>query len=429
VGPRTRRQFDLFGRAPSFRTLFFAALASGLGTWLAFVALTIDVWDRTHSGTWVSALLIADFLPSIAVGLVLAPVVDRFSRRRLMIGADVFRFAVFCTLPFAHDATTIVLLAAAAGIATAFFRPAVYAGLPNLVSDADLPRANSLLQTAENVTTTAGPVAGGILVAATSPHAAYWINAVTFVVSAALLTRIPAKMLQSVQSLSKGHLRDIAAGLRLIRRSRALLTVLVVWNMVMVANAGINVAEVVLAKVSFHSGDFGFGLLVAAAGLGLAIGSFLAGPLLERRRPGEMYGGSIALMALGFGGAAIAPNVWVAAFCVVVSGVGNGAAVVCNALFVQRGAPDELRGRVFTVLMSSTYVLLGLGMAVAGPLTNAVGPRWVWGAAAAITAVAAGTGLALARGIGTPDRAAAAPTPVPVPSQAGGAPQEREAAI
>src|SRR5204862_5582348 len=49
----------------------------------------------------------------------------------------------------------------------------------------------------------------------------------------------------------------------------------------------------------------------------------------------------------------------------------------------------ELRGRVFTVLMSSTYVVLGLGMAVAGPLTNAVGARWVWGAAAAISAAAA----------------------------------------
>jgi len=393
------RPLDLFGRASSFRSLFLAALASGIGTWLAFVALTIDVWDRTHSGSWVSALLIADFLPAIVVGLVLAPVVDRVSRRGLMISADLFRFGVFCALPFSRNATTIVVLAGLAGAATAFFRPAVYAGLPNLVWDDDLPRANSLLQTAENVTTTVGPVAGGLLVAATNPHSAYWINAVTFLLSAALIARIPARTLQTAKSLSEGHLRDIVAGLRLILRARALLTVLVVWNLVMVANAGINVAEVVLAKVSFDAGDFGFGLLVAAAGLGLAIGSFVAGPLLERRRPGEMYGGSIALMALGFGGAAIAPNVWVATFSVVVSGIGNGAAVVCNALFVQRGAPDELRGRVFTVLMSSTYLVLGIGMAVAGPLTNEVGARWVWGGAAAITAVAAGTGLALARGI------------------------------
>ena len=51
------------------------------------------------------------------------------------------------------------------------------------------------------------------------------------------------------------------------------------------------------------------------------------------------------------------------------SGIGNGIALVCNALLVQRGAPDRLRGRVFTVLMSSNYAVLGLGMIVAGPLT------------------------------------------------------------
>jgi MFS family permease len=416
----------LFGRAPSFRTLFLAALGSGVGTWLAFVALTVDVFDRTHSGKWVGALLIADFAPSIAVGLLLGPFVDRFSRKRLMIASDLFRCAVFCALPFAGNATEIVALAFAAGLATAFFRPAVYAGLPNLVASDDLPRANSLLQTSENVTTTVGPLASGLLVAATGPHAAYWINAATFVLSAALISQVAARLLQVEKSLSQGHLRDLAAGFQLVRRSRPLLTVLVAWNVVMVANGGINVAEVVLAKVSFHAGDFGFGLLVAAAGLGLAFGSLAAGPLLERRGASEVYGASIALMALGVGAAAISPNVWVAAGCVVVSGSGNGATVVCNALLVQRGAPDELRGRAFTVLMSSNFAVLGGAMIVAGVVTDAVGARWVWGAAAGITAIGAATGLVLSRGLSLREEALAAETePVPLPTS----PQEREAAI
>ena len=54
---------------------------------------------------------------------------------------------------------------------------------------------------------------------------------------------------------------------------------------------------------------------------------------------------------------------------------GNGAAVVCNSLLVQRGAPDHLRGRAFTVIMSTNFAVLGLGMVVAGPLTDAVGAR------------------------------------------------------
>jgi MFS family permease len=98
-------------------------------------------------------------------------------------------------------------------------------------------------------------------------------------------------------------------------------------------------------------------------------------------------------------GAAASPNVWVASVCVIVLGTGNGAAVVCNALLVQRGAPDEFRGRAFTLLMSSNYVVLGIGMVVAGPLTDAIGPRSVWALAGALSAVAAVVGLLLARGL------------------------------
>ena len=147
------RQSDLLHRVRGLRLLFYAAFGSGLGSWMAFVALNLDVWDRTHSGSWIAALLIADFLPAIAIGLTVGPLVDRLSRRRVMVSADVVRFLVFCTLPFATSAGQIVALAAVAGLATGFFRPAVYAGLPNLVEDHELPSAQGLLQAADAVTT------------------------------------------------------------------------------------------------------------------------------------------------------------------------------------------------------------------------------------------------------------------------------------
>ena len=185
----TGRRLGLLGREPSFRSLFLATFGSGLGTWLALVALQIDVLNRTHSPLWMSALLIADILPTLLVGLLAGPLVDRLSRRSLMIGADVVRFGVFCLLPFAPNATTIVALASVIGIATGFFRPAVYAGLPNLVADADLPRANSLLQVIDNSTWAIGSLVGGVLVAASGPNLAYWINAGTFLVSATLIAK------------------------------------------------------------------------------------------------------------------------------------------------------------------------------------------------------------------------------------------------
>jgi MFS family permease len=400
------RQLTLLREVQSFRLLALATLGSAVGTWLAFVALTIDVYDRTGSAVWVSALLIADFLPAILIGLAAAALVDRLPRRRLMVASDLVRVVIFAALPFADDATAIIALAAVAGFATGFFRPALYAGLPNLLPDEDLPHANSLLQTIENLAWALGPVVGGVLVAATGPDVAYWINSVTFLLSAALLAGIPDRLLQAAPAVGRGYWRDLTDGYRLVRSSRALLTVLTAWNVIMLASAGVNVAEVVLAKEAFGAGDFGYGLLVGATGVGLALGSLVAGSLLDRRAIGTVYGTSIGLVALGMFGAAASPNVWVAAACVVVLGTGNGAAVVCNALLVQRGAPDALRGRAFTVLMSSNYVVLGLGMLFAGPITDVLGPRAVWAIAGGLSCAAALLGLALARGVSTRREAA-----------------------
>jgi MFS family permease len=391
------RQFGLLVREPSFRSLFLATLGSGLGTWLALVALQIDILRRTHSPLWMSALLIANILPMVAVAMLGAPLVDRLSRRGVMIAADLTRFAVFCALPFATNATAIVALAAIAGIAGGFFRPAVYAGLPNLVSDADLAGANSLLQTIDNATWAIGSLAGGVIVAAWGPHPAYWLNAATFLLSAALLAQIPQRLLQEAKAETRGHWRDLAEGLTVVRRSRALLTVLVAWSVAMVANAFINVGEPFLATTAFSAGSFGLGLLMAAAGVGLAGGAFLAGSWIGERGLANVYGASLGLMAVGVGAAAVSPNVWVAAASVVISGAGNGAAIVCNALLVQRGVPDRLRGRAFTVLMSSNTVVLTLGLILAGRITDTVGPRWIWGAAACLFAAAAITAYVLAR--------------------------------
>jgi MFS family permease len=345
----------------------------------------------------VSALLIADVLPAVAIGLLAGPLVDRLSRKGLMIGADLLRAAIFALLPFAGSAAVIIALAALAGVGTGLFRPAVYAGLPNLVDDEDLPRANGLIQGVENFAWAVGPLLGGALVAASGPDLAYWVNAGTFLVSALLLSGIPARVLQAGTAESHGHWRDLLEGFTFVLRTQALVTVLVVWSVFMLASAGINVAEVFLAKDTFDSGDFGYGLLVGATGLGLVLGSLAAGWLLDRHSLARVYPGSIYLVALAVAAGALAPNVWIAAGCVLVVGAANGAAVVCNALLVQRGSPDALRGRVFTVLMSSSFGVLALGLVVAGPLTDAVGPRWVWGAAAALAAVSATLALVLTR--------------------------------
>jgi len=414
------RQRELLKRAPNFRLILFARLGSGLGTYLAAIALQVDVFDRTHSGSWISALLIAEFLPAIVIGVLLGPLLDRWPRRSMMVASDLANVAVFSALPFTSSAKEIVALAFVSGVANGFFRPIVYAGLPNLVEERDLEKAGSLLQTIENLTMLVGPPLGGLLVAASSPHANYLINAATFLFSTIFVVRISRDRLQTEQAVSQGHWRDLAAGFSIVRRSPALFAILITWPIVNLTNAGVNVAEVVLAKHVFNAGDVGFGVLVGAAGFGLAIGSFISGQVIERIGLAATYSGSIALMGIGVGAAALSPNVWVAAVCVVFSGAGNGAAVVCNFLLIARGAPDKLRGRAVTVLMGVGSSVLFLGMVVAGRLTDTFGARWVWGGAAAISLVTALVGLQLVRRVPDPGAAESMePLPLSPPPVAG----------
>jgi MFS family permease len=384
--------------------LFFSTLGSSFGTLLAAIALAIDVKDRTNSGAWVGGVLVVEFVPTIFVGLTLGPLLDRLERRTLMVGADLVRVAVFCALPFASSAAEIVALAAVAGLATGFFRPAVYAGVPNLVPEDQLAEANGLIQTVENVSWAAGPVVGGLLTAADGPHLAYWINAVSFLVSAALVIRIPARQLQSATALSRGHWTDLKDGFSAVFRSRPLLAVLFGWGIASLGAGGISVSEVFLAKDTLHAGDFGYGLLYGGIGTGLVIGSWWSSRVVERIGIARSYGLAIAVIALGFGIGAASVDIWMAAACCVVAGVGNGIAVVCNALLVQRGTRDELRGRALTFVMSATYGVMGVSTVLGGVSVDLVGARWIWAGGAVVIACSAAIGYSLARGLGPGDQ-------------------------
>ena len=384
----THGRLTLLRRHSPFRLLFLATAGSAVGTYLAALALSVDIFDRTGSGRWLAALLVADFLPIVVIGLALGPLVDRLQRRRLMIVSDLVRLGVFASLPFVDEPIAIVGLAAVNGIATGFFRPAVWAGVPNLVDDDELEGANSMLSTVEHLAWVIGPVAAGAMLAASGPGLAYWVNAVTFGISAVLVARIPRRALQSEESLSRGHWTDVRDGLGLVVHSRALLTVLLVWNTAAIATAGVNVAEVVFAKDELGAGNVGLGFLVAATGVGLVIGSFFSAPALGRFGMTRVYGGALALMGVGFGAASASPSIAVAAVLAAIATTGNGAAIVCNQILVQRGAPDRMRGRALAVLMSTYYGTLGLAMAGAGVLTDVAGARTTWALAGCVYLVA-----------------------------------------
>ena len=258
---RIRSRAAVFGNR-MFRLLFTALLGSAIGTYATTIALTSDIDARTDSTWWVSLLFIVTFVPSIFVGLFAGPLIDRLSRKLLLVISDVVRLGVFVLLPFADDPTAMIALAFVAGIANSFFRPAMLAGVPNIVDDEDLDAATSLLAGTEWIAAAIGPVVAGALVSLSGPHLVYWINAATFLLSAILILRIPRRLLQSAHGLTRGHLGDLRDGLSAFRSSNALLVALVGFGLTMVASGLVNPSEIFLATRSLDAGTFGFGLLL-----------------------------------------------------------------------------------------------------------------------------------------------------------------------
>ena len=381
---KSTSRLGLLRRSPSFGYLFLATAGSSFGTYLAAAALVLQVKELTGSGVWIAALLIADFLPIVVIGLLLGPLADRLSRRWLMIASDLVRCGVFAALPFVDSAGGLVVLAAVTGVATGFFFPAANAAIPNLVSEDELANANSLTVTVDTLAMTIGPLVGVLLFSAWGPSVPYTVNAVTFLLSAALVARIPERKLRSEDPLTRGHWRDVADGIKLVVTARPLRTVLIVWNVALIGSGFVNVAEVFFAKDTLDAGDLGYGALLTASGVGLALGSFLSAPSLGKVGLRRNYVGALVLMAVGWGAAALSPTIWLAVLFVVGGAAGNGAVVVCNRLLVQRGAPDQYRGRALATIMSSNYALVGLAMAAAGVLIDVFGARPIWIAASVI---------------------------------------------
>ena len=113
-----------------YRNLLLARLISALGTWTAFFAVRIAIYNQTGSVWWVSILLFCELVPSVILGIAIGPLIDRWPRQRMMIFSDLGGAATFAVLPFVHSPAAICALSAVAGFSAAFFRPGVLLGDP-----------------------------------------------------------------------------------------------------------------------------------------------------------------------------------------------------------------------------------------------------------------------------------------------------------
>jgi len=371
-----------------YRNLLFARLISALGTWTAFFAVRIAIFEMTGSAWWVALLLFCELVPGVVLGLAVGPLIDRWPRKRMMVLSDLGGAVIFAALPFVHSPGGICALSAVAGFCAAFFRPAAYSSIPNLVGKQSLVAGNALMQAVENLATLVGPVLAGIGVLALGSGTVYAVNSVSFLVSALLLFRIGTSLQSSIPArIGRAHWREVKAGLSLVRHDYHLSSIFLIWSWATLAYTGINVAEIVLTTEGYGVGSVGFGIFVACSAAGILLGNVFAVWFIDRLTVYGGYRASFLVTAAGVAICAVSPTLALGCAGAVIFGIGNGIGLVCNMTLIQQVVSDDRRGQIFAVLGSLVQTFTLVGTLAAGPITEAVGPRAMWGISAVLLLV------------------------------------------
>src|SRR5829696_7657467 len=188
----------------SVRLLAAARFASTGGSQAAHIALAYTVYQRTSSAAWVSASLVASAGVVGLVGPLSGRLSDRGDRRRVMVASEVAGAVGWMAVLLVDTPALLVLGALVATAANAPFKAASAASIPNLVAPDRLPWANGLIATATNASYVAGPLLGGALVGVLGPRSVFGLNVVSFLMSAALIARMPGTFRQAPAGATDG---------------------------------------------------------------------------------------------------------------------------------------------------------------------------------------------------------------------------------
>jgi MFS family permease len=371
--------WSLLRRNADFRRLFLASVISLGGDWFLFVALGGLVLEATGKATAVGILIVAQELPIFLATPWAGWLADRLDRRRLMVVCDLARTLLCASFLLVGPSNLWLgyILLAGLSLFAAVFDPASSAATPNLVDEEDLATATALNGSLWGTMLAVGAALGGIISTVFGRDTAFVVDAVSFAVSALLLTRIRTRM--SLDRDDDAHVGIIDATVetgRYARRDHRVLALLTVKFGFGLA-AGVLALIPVFAKEVFHGGDVGFGMLMAARGVGALIGPFLGHRLSGRNheRIVPAIALSLTVFGLGYVTVGITPTIWLAGLAILVAHLGGGSQWVLSSYGLQRLVPDRIRGRIFAFDFALITLSLGVSSMVASVLSDAIGPR------------------------------------------------------
>ena len=359
------------------RWLATALTVSQLGDWLYGVSLAVFVYNQTGSAAWVAAAAIARLAPYVVLSPYGGVLADRFPRIRLMWICDLLRAAVMFALAAVVYGNGPVLLAVVlAAVSVCCGTPyvsATQASIPDLVNEDQLAATNTLLSVIENVAIVAGPVVAVGLLRVGTPGTAFIVNAATFLLSAAALSRIRGRSRPAAQPEAQHTWTRLAAGLRALRGSGAAAVSMAYTSIAYLLYGVDGVIFVVVSTRLLGSGSAGFGYLLAALGVGGLLIAPLVNRLAARPRLIAVLTGAMVVYSVPLAVLTLVHSLVPALLLIVVRGAAFVVIDVLAVTAVQRLVRAEVLARVFGIYASIMVASTVAGAAIVPPVVSGVG--------------------------------------------------------
>ena len=358
-------------------------VVSGLGDGAFWIGLAAVLIDRGVGPGGLAVAVLARLAPRALISAPAGVLADRVDRRRLLVSLDLARGVLMAVLAVAAAAGArpwLLLLVVTAGYTLAApYRPALTAALPLVAGEDRLSSANALIGTVRQLMTFVGPVAGAVIVRVWSPTVAFWFDAVSFAVAAALLAGVngldgrPRGDSPDIAGHRAAWLREIGDGWREVTATPGLVVVVVLVFAMYVARGAEVMLFVLVADQHLGFGAAGIGVLTGAVGFGALCALPVAGRVAEAERTAFWMTVSVATTAAPLAVLALVRSPAVAFVDLAVLGAGVVAFEVISIVSLQRLTRRQALGRVFGLVGTASNAGKLAGALVAPALVAAVG--------------------------------------------------------
>ena len=390
-GPTRTATVRLFGTKDFFR-LWLAQVVSALGDWIGFLAI-LAIADRIGGAGAIGVVMTARILPGFFLAPVAGVLLDRWNRKRVMVACDVGRGLVLLSLPFVDSIPQLVIVSFLLEVLTVMWSPAKEAETPNMVPAGHLATANSLSMVAAygSIPIAAALFAGLAKVAdilsrneslafLDESSLAVYFDVVTFFLSAVLIStlrfggrsRLPAAPPSRRIDFS-GTFTEFKEGWHFIAGNRMVSAVMVGLGTGLIGGGMLVPLGPLFTDQVLGGGTAGFGLVVFALGMGVALGVVAVSVLSSRLDKPRTFTGAVVLAGVSLLAGASMSTLIPALILVALLGMGAGCAYVLGYTILQEGVSDDLRGRTFTALYTVVRLCLLISFAVGPFLAGALG--------------------------------------------------------